>query len=117
MSWETQRNLGRHTRSGVDARGWLCEITRGADLVRVAIEISGQPGRGTPLRLPDDPRRALQNDGRTEVLKVLAQDEPPAFIHPGIDGCAYSSTAEPAADGEYVGRLDSRSEEGYFDWL
>jgi hypothetical protein len=59
----------------------------------------------------------LQNDGRTEVLKVLAQDEPPAFIHPGIDGCAYSSTAEPAADGEYVGRLDSRSEEGYFDWL
>jgi hypothetical protein len=51
------------------------------------------------------------------VLKVLAQDEPPAFIHRGIEGCAYSSTAEPAADGEYVGRLDSRSEEGYFDWL
>jgi hypothetical protein len=30
MGWEIRANRGKHVRAGVDARGWLWEITRGA---------------------------------------------------------------------------------------
>ena len=39
--------------------------------------------------LPDDTRRALEIDGRTELLKILGQDEPPCVIHCGTEGCTY----------------------------
>ena len=89
MSWEIGTNLGRHARPGVDARGWLGELTRGSQVARVVVEISGTARSSDPLRLPDETRQALETDGRTELLKVLEHDEPPRVIHCGSKGCAY----------------------------
>jgi hypothetical protein len=41
VSWEISANLGRRPRPGVDAGGWLWEITRGDQVEHVLIEISG----------------------------------------------------------------------------
>jgi hypothetical protein len=91
MGWEIRANVGRHVRAGVDARGWLWEIARGAQVAQVVIEISGTAWSGDPLRLPEDTRRALETDGRTELLKVLDQDKPPRIIRCGSTGCSYLS--------------------------
>jgi hypothetical protein len=87
--WEIGANLGRPERPGVDARGWLWTITRGAQAVEVVIEISGTARSGDPLRLPEDTRQALETDGRAELLKVLDQDNPPSVIRCGSSGCSY----------------------------
>jgi hypothetical protein len=94
MRWEISANLGPHGRPGVDARGWLWEITRSSDVARVVVEISGAAWSSDPLRLPDDTRQALETDGRTELLKVLERDEPPPVIHCGSMGCTYRSVEE-----------------------
>jgi hypothetical protein len=41
VSWEIIANRGTHARAGVDARGWVWEITRDAQIAEVVIEISG----------------------------------------------------------------------------
>ena len=94
MSWEVSTSLGRHARAGADARGWLWEITRGDQVAHVLIEISGTAWSSDPLRLPEDTRQALETDGRTELLKVLGQDDPPRVIRCGSTGCTYLSTEE-----------------------
>lgn len=94
VSWEISANLGRHERPGVDARGWLWTITRGDQAARVVIEISGTAWSSDPLRLPEDTRQALETDGRTELLKILDQDDPPRVIHCGLTGCSYLSAAD-----------------------
>jgi hypothetical protein len=96
MGWEIRANLGRHARAGDDARGWLWEITRGAEVAQVVIEISGTAWSSDPLRLPEDTRRALETDGRAELLKVLDQDDPPRIIRCGCSGCSYLSFDETA---------------------
>jgi hypothetical protein len=83
MTWEIRANLGVH------ARGWLWEITREDEVAQVAVEITERAWASDPLRLPDDTRRALETDGRSELLKVLDQDEPPGVIRCGSKGCAY----------------------------
>ena len=94
MGWQISANLGRHVRAGADARGWRWEITRGADVAQVVIEIGGRAWSADPLSLPDDTRHALETDGRTELLKVLDQDEPPRLIRCGCSGCSYLSAGE-----------------------
>lgn len=94
MNWEIGANLGRHERPGVDAGGWLWTITRSDQAVEVVIEISGTAWSSDPLRLPEDTRHALETDGRTELLKVLDQDDPPRVIHCGSTGCSYLSAAD-----------------------
>jgi hypothetical protein len=89
MSWEIRANLGPQVREGVDARGWLWEITRGAQVARVVVEISGSAWSSDLLRLPEDTRHALETDGRTEILKVLGHDNPPGVIRCGSSGCSY----------------------------
>jgi hypothetical protein len=88
VSWEISANLGRYERPGVDASGWLWSITRGGRVVQVVIEITGTAWSSDPLRLPEDTRQALETDGRTELLKVLEQDDPPRVIQCGATGCA-----------------------------
>jgi hypothetical protein len=92
VNWEIGANLGRHERPGADARGWLWTITRGDQTVEV-IEISGTAWSSDPLRLPEDTRQALETDGRTELLKVLDQDDPPRVVQCGSTGCSYRSAA------------------------
>jgi hypothetical protein len=87
MGWQIGANLGRHVGVDVDARGWRWEITRGAEVAQVVIEISGSAWSADPLSLPGDTRHALETDGRTELLKVLDQDDPPRIIRCGSSGC------------------------------
>jgi hypothetical protein len=85
VGWEVGANLGRHL--GVDAHGWLWAIRRRAETRRVAIEISETAWSSDPVSLPDDTRQALETDGRTEVLKLLDQDDPPRAVRCGTAGC------------------------------
>jgi hypothetical protein len=100
MGWQISANLGGHVRAGAGARGWRWEITRGADVAQVVIEISGRAWSADPVLLPDDTRHALETDGRAELLKVLDQDEPPRVIRCGCSGCSYLSAGEA---GEWPG--------------
>jgi hypothetical protein len=92
MGWEIRANLGKHARAGADAHGWLWEITRGAEVAQVVVEISETAWSSDPLALPEDTRRALETDGRAELLKVLAHEEPPSVICCGSSGCSYLSS-------------------------
>jgi len=64
-------------------------LARAADVAQVVIEISQEAWSADPLSLPDDTRHALETDGRTELLKVLDQDDPPRVIRCGCSGCSY----------------------------
>jgi hypothetical protein len=68
MDWEIGANLGRGSRVGVKARGWLWQITRGDRLRPLLIEISASAQSTDPVQVPDDTRRALEMGGRTELL-------------------------------------------------
>jgi hypothetical protein len=85
--WEIRANLGRHARPGGDASGWLWEVSRGDQVARVAIEITHAAWSADPPDLPEETRRALETDGRTELLKVLGHDDPPQVIRCGLTGC------------------------------
>lgn len=89
MTWEVGANLGRHERHAVDARGWLWELRRGDQVARVLIEITGTAWSTDPRQLPGDTLKALQTDGRTELLKALDEDVPPSVIQCGTSGCSY----------------------------
>jgi hypothetical protein len=85
--WEISANLGRHARAGGDGSGWLWEINRYDQVARVMIEISEAAWSADRLALPEETRRALETDGRTELLKVLGRDDPPRVIRCGSTGC------------------------------
>jgi hypothetical protein len=93
-TWEIRTNLGRQA-GEVDGSGWRWEIIRGDQLARVMIEISGSAWSTHPLDLHEDTRRALETDGRTEILKVLDRDEPPRVIRCGSNGCTCDPTRAP----------------------
>jgi hypothetical protein len=67
MNWEISATLGRRTRAGVKARGYLWQITHGDQVACVLIEISATAWSSDSLHLPDDTRQALETYGRTEV--------------------------------------------------
>jgi hypothetical protein len=97
VSWEVRANLGRQVRTDGDARGWLWEIGRSYEVARVVVEIDRTVWSSDPLSLAEDTRHALETDGRSELLKVLDQDEPPAVIWCRADGCAYGSAADASS--------------------
>jgi len=94
VRWKIGANLGRHARTGVDARGWLWEVTSHDQIARVVVELSGTAWSSDPRRLPEDTRQALETDGRAELLKILDQDDPPRVIHCGSNGCSCLSAAD-----------------------
>jgi hypothetical protein len=89
--WEIRANLGRHPRPEGGGSGWLWEISRDDEVARVMIEVSGAAWSTDPMGLPKETRRALETDGRTELLKVLGRDHPPLVIRCGPAGCTYPS--------------------------
>ena len=94
VTWEIRTNLGLRPCAGVDGSGWLWELRRGDHAARVMIEITGAAWSADPLALPEDTRRALETDGRTEILKVLGHDDPPWIIRCGSTGCTHLSVAQ-----------------------
>jgi hypothetical protein len=91
--WEIRTNLGRHVHPSGDGSGWLWEVSRDDQVARVMIEISEAAWSADPVGLPEETRRALETDGRTELLKVLGHDDPPCVIRCGSTGCTYRSAA------------------------
>src|SRR3954462_5937341 len=92
--WEIRANLGPHARPRGDGSGWLLEVSRDDQVARVMIEISEAAWSTDPVGLPEETRRALETDGRTELLKVLGHDDPPRVIRCGSTGCTYCSAAQ-----------------------
>jgi len=92
--WEIRTNLGPHARPEGGGSGWLWEISRDDRVARVMIEISEAAWSTDPMDLPEETRRALETDGRTELLKVLGHDHPPRVIRCGPTGCTYRSVAQ-----------------------
>jgi hypothetical protein len=92
--WEIRTNLGPHARPEGGGSGWLWEISRDDRVARVMIEISEAAWSTDPMDLPEETRRALETDGRTELLKVLGHDHPPRVIRCGPNGCTYPSPAQ-----------------------
>jgi hypothetical protein len=78
-TWEVRTSLGRQA-GGFDGSGWLWEISRADQLGRVMIEKRGATWSTDPLDLPEDTRRALETDGRTELRKLLDRGDPPRVI-------------------------------------
>jgi hypothetical protein len=91
LGGEIRANVGRRGRAGVDGSGWLWEIRRGDQVAHVMIEMTGAAWSADPLALPDDTRRALETDGRAEILKALGHDDPPRVIRCGLTGCTAPS--------------------------
>jgi hypothetical protein len=60
----------------------------------VVIEISEATWSSDPRGLPEDTRQALATDGRTELLEVLGEEDPPAVIRCGSVGCTYLAAEE-----------------------
>jgi hypothetical protein len=93
MSWELSGQVGPHSRAGYDGSGWLWEIRRRegdwpqADVRRVFVEVSGTAHGVDPEHLPRDTRDAIESEGRSEVEKFLAADDPPRVIQCATDGC------------------------------
>lgn len=60
----------------------------------MVIEISGTAWGSDPRGLHEDTLHALETDGRTELLKVLDEKDPPAVIRCGPVGCTYLAAEE-----------------------
>jgi hypothetical protein len=79
--WQIRTNLGPC------GSGWLWEVSRDDQVARVMIEISDAAWSADAVSLPDETRRALETDGRAELLKVLGHDQPPHVIRCDATGC------------------------------
>jgi hypothetical protein len=94
MTWAISGQVGPHTRSGVDAHGWLWEITSGDQERRVLVEVSGTVWAVNRNTLPEETAEAIRTEGRAEVEKVLSLDNPPRVVQCGTTGC------RPLSDGD-----------------
>jgi hypothetical protein len=89
MAWTISGSQGPERRLGCDSSGWLWEIVDNGNARRVLVEVTGTAlaisERGGPL--PQETREAIRTDGRSEVEKFLAEDDPPRLIVCGTMGC------------------------------
>jgi hypothetical protein len=88
VTWRISANLGRYPRAAAHGGGWLWEIDRGTQTAQVIVEISPAAWSADPRQLPQATRRALESDGRTEIIKILETDTPPRVIRCDSEGCA-----------------------------
>jgi hypothetical protein len=89
MAWEIAGQLGPESRSGVDGAGWLWELHRGEEpnieARRVLIEISGSALASSHV-LSDETAAAIESEGRTEIERVAAMDDPPQIVQCSTHG-------------------------------
>ena len=86
MTWDVSSGPVDHAEPGVDARGWLWELRRGADMRRIFVEVSGTAfavSRG----LAADTERAIATRGGSEVDKAARTEDPPRRIRCSTLGC------------------------------
>jgi hypothetical protein len=81
MAWEINGQVGPHAEPGYDGHGWLWELVQeGRQARRVFVQVSGTAWAVDPESLASETRRAIETEGRSEVEKVLGEDEPPRMI-------------------------------------
>ena len=97
--WQISGKVGAYARRGVDANGWLWEIERDGVANRVLVEVSGTAWAVGETSLAADTLDAIRSEGRSEVEKVLDDDEPPRVIACGTQGCHVVGLEEIAAAG------------------
>jgi hypothetical protein len=85
--WTVNGKLSAEGRAGVDASGWVWELSRGDETRRVLVEITGTALASNASFLPADTRAAITSEGRSALDSVLASDEPARVITCGTDGC------------------------------
>lgn len=99
MPWEINGRIGPYARSGVDANGWLWELTKDGFARRVLVEISGTAWAVDASTLPEETREAIRTEGRSAVEAVLGEPELPRVIACGTFGCRAVAAEELAAAG------------------
>jgi len=88
MAWRIVGGPEAHARSGVDAQGWIWDLEHEngerrrplVEIARTALAVEGG--------LADDTTEAIASQGRSEIEKVLGEDDPPRVILCTTQGCA-----------------------------
>jgi hypothetical protein len=91
MPWEITGQIGPHAEPGYDGHGWLWELTReNRPARRVFVQIAGTAwavhDRGG-VGLASDTAQAIATEGRSEVERLLNDEEPPRMIGCTTVGC------------------------------
>lgn len=83
MPWSIRGQVGPHTEADKDGSGWLWEIERGkgatAEVRRELVTVTGQAFDFLDGR-SDETTEAIRTEGRSEIERVLNQDDPPRRI-------------------------------------
>lgn len=96
MAWTINGQIGTHGRSGTDAWGWLWELQRDEEARRVLVEVAGTVWAidGADGPLPNEVRRAIETEGRSEIERVAALDDPPRVVACTTAGCIDRAAGE-----------------------
>jgi hypothetical protein len=71
--------VGPHTEAGYDGSGWLWELHRDGEACRVFVLVSGSALASERVQC-DDTAEAIRTEGRSEVERVAALDDPPRIV-------------------------------------
>ncbi|GEM_PF-2553064 len=89
MPWQIAGQVGTHAEPGTDASGWVWELQRGegdtSEVRRVFVEVSG-PALASSNLPSTRTMEAIKSEGRSEVERVAALDDPPRVIKCSTDG-------------------------------
>lgn len=86
MTWDVVGGPIDHVEPGVDARGWVWVLMRGAEVRRVFVEVSGT-ALAASRGLAAATEHAIATRGGSEVDKVARTDDPPDRIRCSTTGC------------------------------
>ena len=83
MAWRIRGQVGPHTDPDKDGSGWLWEIDRGeepnVEVRRILVTVTGQ-AFDLPNGRAEDASEAIRTEGRSEIERVIMQDDPPLRI-------------------------------------
>jgi hypothetical protein len=79
VAWEIVGQVGPHTESEYDGSGWLWEVRRDNEVKRVFVLVSGSALASARMDCQDTVE-ALRTEGRSEVERVAALDDPPRMV-------------------------------------
>lgn len=89
MAWRIVGGPEAHTRAGVDASGWIWDLEReDGGRRRPMIEVSGTALASSGASLAPDTAEAIRTEGRSEIERLLGDDDPPRVILCTTVGCS-----------------------------
>jgi hypothetical protein len=87
VMWNILRQVGTHSRSGVDASGWVWEVERAGETRTILVEITGSASATDAAFLAGDTAAAITTEGHSEVFRAIQMDQLPTVIQCGTAGC------------------------------